>query len=684
MINNQKVLAVIPARGGSKGVPRKNIKLLCGKPLVAWSIEAGKNSRYVDKIIVSTEDIEIAEISKKYSAEVPFFRPAELATDTALPAEALLHALNYLEKKGEYYDYIVQLDPTSPLRTAEDIDRALEMLLNNPAANSIVGMAKPESAHPDFIVSLSATGIIKPLGSGLGIGTNAPAKMRQELGELYFPEGTVYISDVPTFKIKKSFYHESTMAYPVERYKQFEIDEEMDFVVVEALMKSKFHRREALPKWVSTTGVDLWERAKRIIPGGNQLLSKRPETFLPNLWPTYYQKAKGVEVWDLDNNKLIDMSYSGIGACILGYADDDVNNAVKQAIDNGSMCTLNSYEEVELTELLLKLHPWAGMARYARSGGEAMSIAVRIARAFTGKEKVAFCGYHGWHDWYLAANLADDKNLDGHLLPGLDPKGVPRSLKGTALPFEYNNLEKLKEIVKTNEVGVIVLETIKHKEPTTEFLAGVRKIATEIGAVLILDEITVGWRINLGGAYEKYGLQPDMVVYAKAISNGYPMAAIIGKREVMDAAQGSFISSTSWTERIGFVAALATIRKMMQNNVAGHLTHIGKLISKGWLALAEKHSLDIEVVGIPPLTTFNFKYAGSQALHTLFNQEMLRCGYLTTKSVYVCYAHTEQIVENYLKAVDEVFAIIQSALENNEVHSKLLGPVAYSGFKRLN
>ncbi|MCK4815837.1 aminotransferase class III-fold pyridoxal phosphate-dependent enzyme, partial [bacterium] len=194
-------------------------------------------------------------------------------------------------------------------------------------------------------------------------------------------------------------------------------------------------------------GQNLWNRAKRIIPGGTQLLSKRSEQFLPDQWPSYYKRAKGVEIEDLDGNKYIDMSIMGIGSCILGYADNDVNEAVKNVIDNGSMSTLNSPEGVELTELLLKLHPWAGMVRFARTGGESMAIAVRIARAYTKKDKVAFCGYHGWHDWYLSANLADNKNLDGHLLPGLEPLGVPRSLKGTAIPFNYNRIEELEEIV---------------------------------------------------------------------------------------------------------------------------------------------------------------------------------------------------------------------------------------------
>lgn len=432
------------------------------------------------------------------------------------------------------------------------------------------------------------------------------------------------------------------------------------------------------------SGVKLWNKAKRIIPGGTQLLSKRSEQFLPDQWPSYFKKAKGVEIWDLDNNRYVDMSIMGVGSCVLGYADNDVNEEVKKVIDLGSMSTLNCPEDVELAELLLKLHHWADMARYARSGGEAMAIAVRIARAYSGKDKVAFCGYHGWHDWYLSANLADDKNLDGQLLPGLEPKGVPRCLVGTALPFNYNKIEELEHIVHENEdIGTIVLEPVRHQQPKNDFLKKAREIANEAGAVLIFDEITSGWRMNVGGIHQLYGVMPDIAVYGKAMSNGFPMAAVIGKGEIMDVAQDTFISSTTWTERIGPVASISTIKKMLEKNVPSHLCKIGDLISQGWRELAASHDLKINVMGIPPLTTFTFDYNESQALYTLFTQEMLNRGFLASKGVSMSYSHTEEHVVGYLENVDEVFGIIRKAIQNGEVRSLLKGPIAHTGFKRL-
>jgi len=436
---------------------------------------------------------------------------------------------------------------------------------------------------------------------------------------------------------------------------------------------------------MSGTGQRLYEKAKTKIPGGTQLLSKRPEMFLPEQWPSYYSKAKGVEVWDLEGNRYIDMSYCGIGACILGYADSDVDNAVKSAIDSGSMCTLNCPEEVELADLLCELHPWADMVRYARTGGESMAIAIRIARASTGREKLAFCGYHGWHDWYLSANLGQGDVLDGHLLPGLEPAGVPRGLAGTALAFRYNQIEELEAIVAENEdqLAVIVMEPVRNYEPKPGFLERVREIATGIGAVLVFDEVSSGWRLNTGGSHLLYGVTPDIVVFAKAISNGYPMGAIVGIGDVMQAAQNTFISSTYWTEGIGPAAALATIRKHRRCNVSEHLIEIGDRIQSVWRQAADRSGLNISVSGIPPLSHFSFEYENSQAIQTLFTQEMLERGFLATGAFYATYAHQDCHVESCLAAVDETFAFIAEAIERQEVEKLLKGPVAHSGFCRL-
>jgi glutamate-1-semialdehyde aminotransferase len=433
-------------------------------------------------------------------------------------------------------------------------------------------------------------------------------------------------------------------------------------------------------------GQDLYKKAKNLIPGGTQLLSKRPEMFLPDQWPAYYERSEGCEVWDMDGKKFIDASYMGIGACVLGYAHPTVNKAVIECIAKGSMNTLNAPEEVELAELMCKIHPWAGMARYTRSGGEAMMVAVRIARAKTKKDKVLFCGYHGWHDWYLAANLGEDSALDGHLLPGLSPSGVPRHLKESAFPFNYNKVnEFLAHLEKhRGNIAAVVMESIRNDYPEAEFMKTIREKTNELGIVLILDEITSGWRINGGGAHLLFDIEPDIAVFGKAISNGFPMGVILGRAEIMQSAQDSFISSTYWTERIGPVASVSTINFFIKNKVHEHLVNIGKKVQNGWTELAKKHNLDIEVGGIFALSHFGFKNSEPLVLKSLYTQTMLEYGFLATTALYSSYAHKDEHIINYLSATDSAFDLISKAINEGNPQKYLKGPVCHSGFKRLN
>lgn len=433
------------------------------------------------------------------------------------------------------------------------------------------------------------------------------------------------------------------------------------------------------------TGQELYEKAKKIIPTGTELLSKRPEMFLPDLWPSYYSKAKGCEVWDLDGVHYYDFAQMGVGSCTLGYANNNVDNAVKYAVDNGSMCSLNSYEEIELAEKLTELHPWAECARFARSGGEACAIAVRIARAATGRGKVAFCGYHGWSDWYISANIGDTTKLDEQLLPGLKPSGVPRELYDTAIPFMYNDIDSLREIIDkyNGEFAAIIMEP-RRGEPVKEgFLEGVRKLADKIGAVLIFDEVTAGFRMTIGGVHKLYNVEPDMAVFGKALGNGYPITAIIGKRSVMEAANGSFISSTFWTERIGFAAGVASLKEMERIDSPKILMRYGDKIVDGLNKMADKYNLNLKISHMTPIAHTDWDYPDGLAVQTLYAQEMLDRGYLVSSAIYATTAYTDEILDKFLVDTDEVFALIKDALENNKVEAMLRGPVKQSGFARL-
>ena len=436
-----------------------------------------------------------------------------------------------------------------------------------------------------------------------------------------------------------------------------------------------------LNELANSKGPKLYSRAKTLIPGGTQLLSKRPEMFAPDIWPAYYEKSKGCRVWDLDGREFIDMSIMAVGACILGYADDDVDNAVIEAVRNGVNSSLNCTEEVVLAEALLDLHPWFDMVRYARSGGEAMSIAVRIARAKTKRDTVLFSGYHGWTDWYLAANLADESGLDGQLMPGLQPRGVPRGLKGTAIPFNLNDIESLRATIrgKESEIAAIIIEPARGEDSAIENLQVLRDIASELGAILIFDEITSGYRMCAGGLHRRYGVYPDIAVFAKSMANGYAMSAILGTEKVMQAAQSTFISSTNWTDRVGPAAALATLKKYQATQADKHIMDIGEKTKTIWRDAAVQTGFSITVTGLPSLAAFAFNSHKSEELNTRFVIEMLQRGFLGFRQFKPSLAHGKAELAQYAIAVHEVFKLIKDS-PNSEI---LSSPVAHTGFYRL-
>jgi glutamate-1-semialdehyde aminotransferase len=282
--------------------------------------------------------------------------------------------------------------------------------------------------------------------------------------------------------------------------------------------------------------------------------------------------------------------------------------------------------------------------------------------------------------------LFEKDALGGHLLTGLEPSGVPSQLGGTARPFHFNQIEELEHLLGDHreEFAAIVVEPVRNFDPASGFLERIKEIAEEIGAVLIFDEVTSGFRLNTGGVHMVYGVSPHVAVFAKAMANGYPMAAIIGTGDVMQAAQSSFISSTFWTERIGPVAAMATIRKHKALDVSSHLIKIGQQVQDSWREAAAKTGLAVSVTGIPPLAHFSFDYPNGLAMRTLFTQIMLEAGFLATGAFYASYAHQEEHVIRYAAAVEKAFDEIAKAHEINEVENLLKGPVAHAGFYRLS
>lgn len=674
-----KTIAIVQARMGSIRLPDKVMKAICGTPMIELLLLRLSAAKSLDQIVVATSDDPRNDPLADHIAELGYrcYRGSE--------NDVLDRYYKAAKESGA--EVVVRITGDCPLIDPHVVDETVSAFL---AGNYDYTSNTNPPTYPDGLDTevFSFSALDKAW-------RNAKSPSDRE-------HVTPFLRDSGQFNISNVSYTEDISG------ERWTVDEPEDFEVIKSVfehfkpatdfswldvLKLQQSRQETFftnQHLVRNEGISLgsgqklWKRAKRVIPGGNMLLSKRAEMFLPDLWPAYFSKAKGCRVWDLDGREFIDMSIMGIGTNILGYGHSAVDEAVVQTVSAGNMSTLNCPEEVYLAEKLLELHPWAEMVRLARTGGEANAIAIRIARAASGKDKVAICGYHGWHDWYLSANLEGDNNLQGHLLPGLEPVGVPRDLAGTVFPFSYNNFLELQSLVSEHDIGVIKMEVSRNSEPQENFLEDVRQLAADRGIVLIFDECTSGFRETYGGLHKKYGVDPDMAIFGKALGNGYAITSIIGRRAVMEAAQSSFISSTFWTERIGPAAALKTLEVMNSIKSWESITRIGQDVRNRWQGLADKFDLEIEHWGLPALAGFTFKSEDALKYKTLITQEMLARGYLAGNSLYACVEHTPKIVEDYVEALEPVFSLVKECEEGRDVMGLLSGPVCHAGFKRLN
>ena len=432
------------------------------------------------------------------------------------------------------------------------------------------------------------------------------------------------------------------------------------------------------------TGQKMWKRALKSIPSGNMFFSKNPDITLPNLWPTYFTKAKGYKIWDLDKNLVNDFYLMGVGTNLLGYANNEIDRVVKENISKGNMSSLNSIEEVLLAEKLINLHPWSDYAMFARTGGEANAMAIRIARAYSKKDKIAICGYHGWHDWYLAANLNDPKKLDQHLLSGLKTNGVSQSLYGSTLSFNYNDFKSFEKVIKKKDVGTVIMEVMRNEPPKDDFLKKIRDECKKRKIVLIFDECSSGFRENYGGLHLNYSVNPDICMFGKALGNGYAITALVGKANIMQKSRESFISSTFWSERIGYTAALKTLEVMYKKKSWELVSNYGLKIKEVWSNLSKKYNLELKIGGLDAIPNFSFNSKNHLKYKTYISQEMLKNKFLASNIVYVSTSHDNNILLKYKNKIEKIFKEIKDCEEGKNIDNLLETKICQNTFKRLN
>jgi glutamate-1-semialdehyde-2,1-aminomutase len=431
------------------------------------------------------------------------------------------------------------------------------------------------------------------------------------------------------------------------------------------------NRNAQIPGLRLDKSLELYEKAVQIIPGGSQTNSKRPEGYAPGAFPIYLDRGKGCRVWDVDGNKYIDYIMA-LGPVNLGYAYPRVNDAVREQLEKATIMNLLHPLEVELAQEITKAVPCAEMVRFMKSGAEATSACVRVARAYTGREKVVHCGYHGWHDTFTASSA--------------NPRGVPQALRELIRSFRYNDLGSLEKILEAegDETACIIMEP--RTPPVEGFLEGVRQLADRYGAVLIYDEIVTGFRLALGGAQEYYGVTPDLAAFAKGISNGLPLSAFVGKRDVMEVAKDILISTTYGGEALSLAAGVATIRELREKDVFRHTWKMGQKLMDGWTEIGRELGLSLGNSGLAPIHAPVMDMGElTKDAWTFFLQESARRGVLFRRGGlnFISYSHEEEDIDYTLDVCRSAMKLLKQALQNGDLSSRLETREIKPGFRQF-
>ena len=673
-----KVLAIVQVRLGSSRFPGKVMQKLGGKTISEILFRRLKKTKYVDKIIFATTK------NQEDKKLVSFLKEKKINVFVGSEQNVLSRYYNAAKNSGA--KYIVRICGDCPFIDFKLLDN---MIL------------KIRSGNFDYVSNIDPPTF--PDGLDLEVFTFKKLNEAFKFAKKDYEKEhvTPYIIEKAkkkfNFSLNKDFSHfRVTLDEPVDlnvlRNVYNKLNKSIYFGTDDLLKlisreKKIFEENMSIKRNIGAkmnSGQKLWRRAINVIPGGNMLLSKRPEMFLPGLWPTYFSKSKNCYVWDLDGKKYTDLATMSVGTNILGYSNNKIDKSIIKTIKNGNMSSLNCPEEVYLSEKLIKMHKGFDMVRFAKTGGEANSIAVRIARAFSKKDNIAICGYHGWHDWYLSANLSSKKNLSNHLLPGLSAYGVPKKLVNTVFPFEYNDIKGFYKVCKKNKIGVVKMEVYRNYAPKNNFLKKIRNFCTKNNIILIFDECTSGFRETFGGLHLKYNVIPDICILGKALGNGYPITAVLGKKDIMQSAQSTFISSTFWTDRTGYVAAINTLNEMQKIKSWKKLSQKGKYIKSKWASLFRKNKLDYSIFGLDALPGFSINSKNWLKYKSYITYKMLENSILASNVIFLSISHSKKIIDEYLKVLNEILNDIHNFEKNKNIDKLSKIPVCHSGFKRLN
>lgn len=681
-----KVVVVIQARMGSSRLPGKVLMDLEGKSVIQRVYERACRILKIDDVVIATtldrKDDILVEFCNNYNMKV--FRGSE--TDV----------LDRYYRAAKQYkaDAIVRITGDCPLIDPFEVDKVVDMFLNG--SLDYVSNTQPPMLPDGLDASIGSLSAYKKSWK--------EARLKSEREHV-----TQYIRKHPEiFKIGSIRYKKDLS------HLRWTIDEAQDYDFVLAIYKRlaerklfghlaevltlieedsqlskiniSFERDEGLKRSLSNDtqikvrrdfrkSTILLQKAKNLIPAGASTYSKSYRYFCEGAAPAFLDRGKGAHVWDVDGNEYIDYVLA-LGPVIIGYNDRRINDSITQQMKKGISFSLTTELEISLSEKLVEIVPCAEMVKFVKNGSDATTAAIRLARAYTKKQKILCCGYHGWHDWYIGTTEND--------------LGIPQCVKDLTISFPYNDRETLAKLLNKNkdDVAAVIMEPISLEQPEKGYLNDVRDMAHQNGALLIFDEVVTGFRMGLGGAQKYFGVIPDMAVFGKAMGNGMAISALVGRRDVLKLIEeGTFISTTFGGETLAIAAALKTIEVLENENPFESFTKLGSSLMSGMKSVVSSLDLNeyLEFLGMPYHFALKFKDHKSLSsfdLLSVFQQEAIRGGVLMLGVHNFCLAHTDEDIQDTIDAYSKAFQSVKEAIEVDSVEGILEGGRFSPIFKR--
>lgn len=671
------IAAIIQARMGSTRLPGKSLADVCGKPMLERVVERVRTSSLIDDVVIATTTEKRDDVLVEFAERLRLksFRGSEDDVLDRFYQTARHYAIRT----------IVRVTPDCPLLDPRVMDRVIELYCSGDYdyVSNTQRRRFPDGLDVE-VFSFDALALVWKEAERPSDREHVTSYIRNNAARFRIASTEAPV-DLSGFKwsvdgaedlafvrvVYERLGQDNALFYLEDVLKLLREVPELsrtnhDSVVNEGYYRSLVNDPAVLTRTRSLRlSATLGKKAQALIPGGSQTFSKGPTQFVQGVAPAFLVRGNGCRVWDVDGNEYLDCAM-GLGSVVLGYCDPEVEDAVRRQLADGVSFSLPHSLELELAEALREIIPCAEMVRFGKNGSDATSGAIRAARAYTGRDIVACCGYHGWQDWYIGTTTRN--------------RGVPEAVRRLTVPFAYNDIESLRRVFADNpgRVAAVIMEPVGVVEPREGFLQEVQILTRREGALLIFDEVLTGFRFSLGGAQEHFGVIPDLACFGKAMASGFPLSAVVGRGVVMELFEEVFFSFTFGGEALSLAATVATIEKMRRENVVGHLWVQGRKLRDGYNVLARHFDLGptTECIGLPPRTMIDFRgkdQAQSLILKSLFQQECLKRGVLFTGAHNPSYSHGDSEVDQVLRVYRSAMEILAEAVRTGDAVERLEG-----------